>query len=124
MADIKQQKEETLGKIDGAMTALNIYPQNQLSHTNLSSNQSSNPFEFVIDILKNTAGYDWIINTVSQYIGTVLPVLEYGVKTILISNIRTMLSCSINPLINREMILNGVYFDLCQTDILHRYETR
>lgn len=119
MADIKQQKEETLGKIDGAMTALNIYPQNQLSHTNLSSNQSSNPFEFVIDILKNTAGYDWIINTVSQYIGKVLPVLEYGVKTILISNIRTMLSCSINPLINREMILNGVYFDLCQTDILN-----
>ena len=119
MVDIKQQKEETLGMINGAMTALNIYPNNQLSHTNLSSNQSHNPFEFVIDILKNTAGYDWIINTVSQYIGKVLPVLEYGVKTILISNIRTMLSCSINPLINREMILNGVYFDLCQTDILN-----
>ena len=119
MADIKQQKEETLGMINGAMTALNLFPDNQLSHTNLSSNQGNNIFDFVIDILKNTVGYEWIVNTVAQYIGNVLPILEYSVKTILIANIRTMLSCSINPLINKDMILNGVYFDLCQTDLLN-----
>ena len=64
-------------------------------------------------------GYDYVVEKVSEYVAVALPALELSVKGILLSNIRIMLSCSINPFITENMIKNGVVFNINEIDLLN-----
>ena len=112
-------KQQALGTINGALTALEMYPQLPTTNTMSSINLSTNPLDLLLDIFKTTKGYDWLIETVSKYVAYGIPVLEVATKAILLSNIQNILSCSIVPLITRDIIQSGALFDIHQIDLLN-----
>lgn len=114
-----EAKKEAFGVVHGAMTALDMYPEIQSSNSLPSMNMSNNPIDLLVDFLKTTEGYDKIIDKVSEYIQIAIPVMEVSTKAILLSNIQTMLSCSIIPLITYDDVKYGVVFDLNAIDLLN-----
>ena len=119
MPSLKKTKEDTMAVINSAITILNRMPALEQTNATYSYNESSNPFEFIIDIFKSTAGYDVLINIISKYIAIALPALEVAVKAILLSNIKNILNCAINPFITRELLTDGIVFDLKQIDLMN-----
>jgi len=117
MANIKQVKSESLALIDAVMSILDKYPNLSNGNTYLSVNTSTNPFEYLMDCFKGTIGYDALINIISTFISTGLPALEVAVKGILLTNIKNLLTCSLNPFITDEILREGIVFDLSQIDI-------
>lgn len=119
MPSLKKTKEDTMAVINSAITILNRMPALEQTNATYSYNESSNPFEFIIDIFKSTAGYDVLINIISKYIALGLPALEVAVKAILLSNIKNILNCAINPFITKELLTDGIVFDLKQIDLMN-----
>ena len=119
MASSKQIKEEAMSKVTGLMTALDMYPETSETNTLLSANIAANPIDLLVDFFKSTKGYDTLVDILSKFIATQLPVLEVAVKGILLSNIQAMLSCSIKPIISKEMIREGVVFDMNRIDLFN-----
>ena len=118
MADLKAVKDEALATINAALTILDKYPQLDETSTMASISLSSNPFSFLIDLLKSVRGYDFIIELISGFIGGYLPMLEATVKGILITNLKDMLTCSLNPFITKELLLNGIVLELRRLDLM------
>ena len=112
MFNALEAKKEAFGLIHGAMTALDMYPEVQSSNSLPSMNMSNNPIELLVDFLKTTDGYDKIVDKVSEYIQIAIPVMEVSTKAILLSNIQTMLTCSIVPLITYDDVKYGVVYSL------------
>lgn len=117
MANVRQIKSESLALIDAVMSILDKYPELSDGNTYLSVNTSTNPFEYLMDCFKGTIGYDALINIISTFISTGLPALEVAVKGVLLTNIKNLLTCSLNPFITDEILREGVVFDLSQIDI-------
>ena len=117
MANLKQIKSESLALIDAVMSILDKYPELSNGNTYLSVNTSTNPFEFLMDCFKGTVGYDALINIISTFISTELPALEVAVKGVLLTNIKNLLTCSLNPFITDDILREGIVFDLSQIDI-------
>ena len=70
-----------------------------------------------MDCFKGTVGYDVLINIISTFISTELPALEVAVKGVLLTNIKNLLTCSLNPFITDDILREGIVFDLSQIDI-------
>lgn len=119
MPNFQKIKAQTIATVDSAITILNRLPGFDQTNTSLSYNETSNPFEFIIDIFKSTSGYDELINIISKFIAFELPALEIAVKAVLLSNIRNLLNCAINPIISDGLLTNGVVFDLRQIDVMN-----
>lgn len=122
MATVQQKKQDVMAKINSVIAAVDLYPEIDTTNTQLSFNPSANPIDLLVDFFKSTKGYDWLINAVSRYISHELPALELAVKGILLSNIETILSCSIKPIITEQMINDGVVFDLNKIDLLNIFD--
>ena len=119
MADIKKVKSDAIATIDAAMTILDRLPEFDETNISLSYNESFNPFQFLMDLFKSTVGYDAFLNIISKIIAIELPAIEIAVKTILLTNFRNLISCSLNPIISRDVILNGFVFNLYEIDLLN-----
>ncbi len=122
MPNLLELKQNALAKVNGAMTALEMYPDVQTTNTMKSINISSNPIDMLLDFFKSTKGYDWVVETVSKYIAYGIPALEVASKAILLTNIQTILTCSIIPLISEHNIRHGVVFDIKQIDLLNTFQ--
>lgn len=119
MANVKDVKKEALATINAALTILDRFPKFDEADTSLSANISANPFQFLIDLFKTTAGYDAIIKIISKFIAITLPSLELAIKAELLANIKNLVSCSLNPFISKELLLNGIVFDLRTVDVMN-----
>ena len=117
MADLQKIKNTSLATIDSALAILHKFPDLSNSNTELSFNTSANPFDFLLDALKSTAGYNYVIKILSNFIIYGVPPLEIAVKTLLLTNIKNMLSCSINPFISDKLLREGIVFNLEQIDL-------
>lgn len=123
MADIKKTKSEALAIINAALTILDKFPDLSETDINLSYGVSLNPFSFLMDAFKNTAGYDALIRILSNYIAYGIDALEITVKGILLSNMKNLISCSINPFISDDLLRDGIVFDLRRIDITNILDT-
>ena len=119
MANIRKIKQDAIAAIDAALVILDRYPEFDETNVNLSYNSSFNPFEFLMDVFKSTVGYDKLIDIISYFIAIELPAVEIAVKGILLTNIRNLISCSLNPLISDDVLLNGFSFDLKSLDLMN-----
>ena len=119
MANIKKTKDDALAIINAALTILDRYPEFDETNTNLSYNTSTNPFTFLMDIFKSTAGYNVFLKIISSFLVLELPVLELAVKGIILSNLKNILSCSLNPYISYDILMNGIVFDLRSLDVMN-----
>lgn len=117
MGNYNQIKSETLSSIDAAMAILNKFPALSQGNTMLSFNTTSDPFSFLMDCFKSTVGYNILLDILSSFISSSLPALEISVKSVLLANIKNLLTCSLNPFITDEILRDGVMFDLSQIDI-------
>lgn len=123
MANVKQVKDDALAVINAALTIVERFPNLSSTNTLLSLDTSTNPFTFLMDAFKNTAGYDTLIRILSNYIVYALDSLEITVKGILLSNVKNLISCSINPFISDDLLREGIIFDLRQLDITDLLQT-
>lgn len=123
MANVKQVKDDALAVINAALTIVERFPNLSSTNTLLSLDTSTNPFTFLMDAFKNTAGYDTLIRILSNYIVYALDALEITVKGILLSNVKNLISCSINPFISDDLLREGIIFDLRQLDITDLLQT-
>lgn len=117
MANIKQVKQDTLAIIDAALAILNRFPDLGQSSTELSTNTSLNPFSFLLDLFKSTAGYNQVIEILARFIAYELPAVEAAIKALLISQLREILSCSVNPFLTEEILREGIVFNIDEIDI-------
>lgn len=105
--------QSILSTIDGILTALERMPEG----IDLKIESSINPFELLLEILKRChVTEDDIIEWLANFIKYFLPVIELGVKGILLSNMKAMISCSVDPRIPKKYRDEGFYFDLGQID--------
>lgn len=112
-----------MATINAALTITNQYPSLSTVSTALSIDTSTNPFSFLTDAFKSVVGYDQLIQIISKYIAYGLDALEATIKTILISNIKNLLSCSLNPYISDDLLRDGIVFDLKNIDITQMLKT-
>lgn len=105
--------QSILSSIDGILTALEKMPEG----IDVKFNDSINPFQLLIEILKRChVTEDEIIEWLANFIKWYLPIIELGVKGILLSNLKTMISCSVDPRIPKKYREEGFFFDLGQID--------
>lgn len=123
MANAKQVKDEALAIINAALTILDKFPELGDADVSMSINTSTNPFTFLMDAFKSTKGYDWLIEILSYFIAVGLEPLELTIKGVLLSNIKNLISCSINPFIPDDLLRDGIIFDLRQLDITDMLKT-
>lgn len=117
--NLKNVKQESLAIINAALTIINNFPEFDETNTGLSLNlSSSDPFTYLMDLFKSTTGYNVLIRIISSFIATALPGLELAVKGVILSNLKNILSCSINPFFTRELLQNGLVFDLRSLDLM------
>lgn len=118
MASERTEVDNLLAKIDGLISAINIF-QDDKNNTSiyLSDMFRVNVINFIIDFFTHTKGKEWLPKQITNFIVKQLPVLEFTLKGILVGYLESMLSCSVKPMITEKMILDGVYFDLQSIDL-------
>ena len=121
MSKIKRTKEETLATIDAALSILNRFPDLEDGNVNLSFDTSTNPFPFLMDIFKSTAGYNELIRIIANFIAKYLPAVEIAVKTLLITKLKDIISCSVNPFLTDNIIKNGIIFNISEIDLIDTF---
>ena len=118
--------QETLSTIDGALVALNSYPNLEDALLEKAQNQINrhlNEFfptqlDFSKSILEHLVGTDAVIDIVSKFLIYALPGVEVGLKATLLSNMVNLgVGCDIDPIIYEKAIKEGVVFDLKQIDL-------
>ena len=117
MANVKEVKSQALATIDAAMSILNKFPDLEDTSIELSFNTSTNPFQFLMDLLKSTSGYDKVITILSKFLVFELPVVEAAVKALLIAKLKDIISCSVNPFFTEEILREGIVFSAEEIDI-------
>lgn len=117
MANIQDVKNEALATIDGALAILQKFPDLNQTDISLSYGTSLNPLPFLIDLFKRTAGYNVLINIISKLIAFNIPIIDAGVKGVLIAKLKDIISCSVNPFFTEEILTNGIVFNAAEIDI-------
>lgn len=101
MADTKTKQMETMAYIDTAMavTGKIMALMGILKDSpSFSFKVSANPIELILNILDRLGvSREDMVNFLSKYIVWLVPVLEVGVKSIILTNLKHMVSCSIDP---------------------------
>lgn len=117
MAKIQDVIDETLAIIDGALAILQKFPDLNQTDISLSHNASLNPLPFLIDLFKRTAGYNVLINIVAKFIAWNIPMIDAGVKGVLLTKLKDIISCSVNPFFTEEILREGIVFNAAEIDI-------
>lgn len=117
MANIKQIKSDALATIDAALAILQRFPELGETNTELSFGTSLNPFPFLMDLFKSTTGYNQFLEILARFIAYELPAVEAAVKTLLLSQLKDILSCSVNPLLTEKILREGIVFNIDEIDI-------
>lgn len=75
---------------------------------------------FIVDLIQATKGIDWLLDKIPRLITKIVPLIEDSIKVILLEYMESiMLNCSITPVINKRMLLEGVHFDLQKIDLMN-----
>ena len=122
MPNLKDIQDSALAKVNSLTTSLKFSKDDffaDLFGDGFGVSVEANPIAMLVTIFKSLKGYDWLIDKIAQFIAKVLPGLEWSVKSILLANLEAMVSCSINPVITRKLILEGTVFDVKKIDILN-----
>ena len=106
--NLKQIKNEAIATINAAQTMLNRFPDLDVNNASIGGSVSTNPFQMIIEIFKSTAGYNVFLRTIAKVIASALPAVETGVKTVILSNLRNLLSCSFDPIISYDLMEYGI----------------
>lgn len=117
MATRKRKKTKIETDIEVALGILNRYPTLSDDDVTISGNVSVNPIEVLMNIFKSTVGYNKLLNILAKFITYSLPAVELSIKSVLLTEFKNIVSCSINPLFNDELLREGIVFNIDEIDI-------
>lgn len=117
--DSNKQKfaDEALGTISAALAILEKTPE--LQDNNFALSVDIRPVDFVMQMLYRIVGYDDVIRWISEKIENALPALEVTVKGYILTQLKYIFDCTINPFITYDLIKYGVVFDLKTVDLVN-----
>lgn len=102
MANIKEQIDDMFGELDTAIAMTDKVSEiaklfNTLSLTiNLQGNIK--PFELIMELLQRLKiTHDDLVDWLASFLCIQLPIIEVGVKGVLLANLKGLISCSIDP---------------------------
>ena len=106
MASTKEKQQETMATIDTAkamvdkvLTIMNI----MVSSPKLSLTFATNPVGFILQLLKHLGvTYEELRDYLANFLVYILPALEISIKGILLTNLKGMISCSVDPRIPQK----------------------
>ena len=106
MSSIKDKQQEAMASIDTAkamvdkvLTIMGI----MLESPKLSLTFATNPIGFILQLLKHLGvTYEELRDYLANFLIYILPVLEIAVKAILLTNLKNMVSCSVDPRIRKS----------------------
>lgn len=115
----QKQQVETLSQIDSLITILGDYPEASLPLT-----MNVNPFSFLLDVCKSLGIFDELMLFLVKLIQYELPLIELGIKGILLANLKEVVSCSSDPFIPKKLRkvigsnnnINGMTFSIRDLD--------
>ena len=97
MPSMNKEQVEFLAVLDAIIMALKTSKDINIEELLGNISVSANPFDFLIKIISKFVGYDemlrWLVNVLTYS----LPVIEVGVKGVLLANLKNMLSCTLDP---------------------------
>lgn len=101
MASVKQQQQEAMASIDTAKALIDkvlVILQLVDESPSLSLTFATNPIGFLLQMLEHLGvTYEEIRLWITNFLIYVLPALEISTKAILLTNLKHMISCSVDP---------------------------
>ena len=101
MASIRDSQIEAMASIDTAKAMVDkvLTIMGILTATpSLSLNFATNPIGFLLQLLKHVGvTYEELRDWLANFLVLVIPVMEVSVKAVLLTNLKNMVSCSIDP---------------------------
>lgn len=117
MMNLRKEQVEFFSLIDSILTALKVEKDFNLEDLLGNINISVNPFDFLFKIISRVADRDSIIDFLVKTLTYSLPVLEVGVKGVLLANLKNILSCNADPWIPQNLRKDPTLVDYkTQTD--------
>lgn len=113
----KETMDEALGTISAALAILEKMPE--LQDDNFALSVNIRPVDFLMQCLYKIVGYNKVVDWVTNCIGWALPTIETAVKTYILTQLKYIFDCTINPFITYDLIKYGVVFDLKTVDLVN-----
>jgi len=118
MANIRDKKAKTFGRISSFRTFLDDYPQLKEINSWKSINSSNDQFEFIIDLFSALGSIDQLQNAISRILLDKLDVIELKVKEGLKASLKSNICCNINP----SLFAETVDLDVSEFDLLNIFQ--
>lgn len=101
MASVKESQQDTMATIDAAQVMVDkvLAIMGLVSASpSLTTNFATNPIGFLLQLLEHLGvTYEELRDWLTNYIIYVLPLLEVSIKAVLLTNLKSMLSCTDDP---------------------------
>ena len=110
MANLKRDQQETISVVDAAKALTEISDKLSLFRdmTSFSTTFATNPVGFILQILDSLGiSYEEIQEFLTRILIWVIPTIEISVKTVLLTNLKKMVSCSIEYQKNIERFIKN-----------------
>ena len=114
MSSISREQRETLALIDAIMAMTEKHPENP----SLGVELSLNPFRFLMDIITKYVSFEEMLDFLVDTLTVSLPMIEFGIKGIILSNLKSIVDCNSDPRIPNWMRNpnDGMIFNLASID--------
>ena len=96
------EKRELLAFIDAIISILEQQEDNRLADID-TLNLSVNPFELLLSVIQKFVSLEEMTYWLSKTLTVILPIIEVGVKGVLLSNLKGKIDCNIDPTIPEYM---------------------
>lgn len=117
MSRITEEQREILSFIDAIVALLEKSDYGKLEIPDIESlHISINPFEFLLNIIEKFVSYEEMVEWLTKFLTYILPVLELGVKGILLTNLKKTIDCNIDPIIPNYLREDGIDINLQSID--------
>lgn len=131
MADLKTIRQTAIGEINAAISILEKFPKLNNIDVNLVDifpakykkyiDYLNDPISFLVELFKSTAGYNELIRIIASFIAKYLPAVEIAVKTLLVTKLKDIISCSVNPFLTDDILRNGIIFNISEIDLIDTF---
>ena len=106
MADLKKAQDEAIALVDTAKAMMDkvlTIMELSIELPNVSVNYSINPMEYLLKLLRAVGVTDeQLKERLIRILLVTLPVLEIAIKAILLTNLKNLISCSVDPRIPEQ----------------------
>jgi hypothetical protein len=104
---VLDKKRKVFGNIAAAKTLTNGMPKLKNSSSFPSINNNGNTITFLTDLIKSLIGFNELVKSVTDFLTTILDKLEIEIKNALKTELKSIVSCGINPSLPDFMKSNG-----------------